>query len=397
MTWRFADTGRTSAAVKQRLIAVDTARAFALFGMMIAHTGFIAAEQGWIQNTLVAVSDERSRLLFAVCAGLGLGFLTGGVRPPGKAAALLGQTPESAPPDPRSPYRLQLIIRAVVLLILGFSLTALGPMVHVILDEYGIAFLLAAPLVFAPAWLLLTLGLVVIPAVSFAAVTAIETGLLTLPAVFEIPIEILFLDVYPVSTWLAVLLIGVGIVRLDLHKLSTALTIFITGVIASAVLLPVSHLLVEQHFTAIFGWSDTGQAWQAVPSFLPAELAFHAAELCETLGNIALGFTLVAALLLITLHTPQGFAKPFAAILRPITVTGSMPLTIYTLHVVALTIIVALDPGGEPLHKSWTTTWLMIVAAIVFANLWRWLLGQGPLERLMSTLSDRKHLGTTRG
>src|SRR5690606_4926128 len=92
MTWRSTDTSRSLAAVKQRLIGIDTARAIALFGMMIAHTGFIAAEQGWIANTLVTLSDQRSRLLFAICAGLGLGLLTGGVRPPGKISAVASAT-----------------------------------------------------------------------------------------------------------------------------------------------------------------------------------------------------------------------------------------------------------------------------------------------------------------
>ncbi|MES1170273.1 MAG: hypothetical protein ABUL47_06265, partial [Leifsonia sp.] len=141
----FREVGLVTAATSQgaRLPGIDVARGLALLGMFVAHAG--PAVTG--PDALVFLRhlpDERSRLLFAVAAGLGLGLLTGGTRPPSAADAGL-----------RAVLRSQIAIRAVCLFVLGVGMQATGVLVYVILDEYGIAFAIMLPFLFLPArWLL---------------------------------------------------------------------------------------------------------------------------------------------------------------------------------------------------------------------------------------------------
>ena len=114
--------------------------------MFVAHVAPAAASVD--VNELIALADERPRLLFALTAGVGLGLLTGGTRP-----AETG----------RGALRRQVAIRAVILIALGVLVVAiLNPLVYVILDEYGIAFLLLLPLLFVPARAALALGAVLL-------------------------------------------------------------------------------------------------------------------------------------------------------------------------------------------------------------------------------------------
>ena len=81
--------------------------------MFVAHVSPAVASLEAAQ--LIAVADERPRLLFALTAGIGLGFLSGGTRPVTEG---------------RGECR-QIAIRAVILIMLGFLVSAIfDPRVH---------------------------------------------------------------------------------------------------------------------------------------------------------------------------------------------------------------------------------------------------------------------------
>ncbi len=132
-----AGVERTASRTRSRVAGVDAARGLALIGIVIAHAAPDTADP--VAAFWQSVPDERSRLLFALTAGLSLGLLTGGTRPVGR-----GDTG----PASREIQRRQLTIRALCLLVLGLLLTATGVLVREILDEYGVAFLNMVPLVF---------------------------------------------------------------------------------------------------------------------------------------------------------------------------------------------------------------------------------------------------------
>ncbi|QAY74705.1 hypothetical protein ET445_16550 [Agromyces protaetiae] len=139
------------AAGRGRVDGVDTARGLALIGMFIAHAA--PAATTLVGAELLAIPDERSRLLFALTAGLALGFVSGGTAP-------IPATGPFGGPE-RTRLRLQITVRAVILIALGLLIAAtLAPLVYIILDEYGVAFLVLLPLLFVPRAVQLVVGAV---------------------------------------------------------------------------------------------------------------------------------------------------------------------------------------------------------------------------------------------
>src|SRR5687767_3354297 len=129
-----------------RVDGVDAARGLALIGMFIAHVSPAVASAEI--TSLIELADERPRLLFALTAGMGLGFMTGATRPI---------------TDGRAQLRRQIAIRAVILIILGLGIAiTLHPLVFIILDVYGVAFLLLLPSLFLPRGVMLGLGIVLL-------------------------------------------------------------------------------------------------------------------------------------------------------------------------------------------------------------------------------------------
>ncbi|MGH3485921.1 MAG: hypothetical protein ACRDPQ_22080, partial [Nocardioidaceae bacterium] len=94
-------------------------------------------------------------------------------------------------------------------------------------------------------------------------------------------------------------------------------------------------------------------------------------DLLHTTGTAAL--VLGVALLL----TRRG-----AGLLLPLACIGSMTLTLYCLHVLALA-----DGAPEPSREPLTVWLLHVAAAMALATAWRLLVGRGPLEGLGAGLA----------
>jgi len=94
-------------------------------------------------------------------------------------------------------------------------------------------------------------------------------------------------------------------------------------------------------------------------------------DLLHTIGTSAL--VLGVALLL----TRRG-----AGLLLPLACTGSMTLTLYCLHVLALA-----DGAPVPSREPLTVWQLHVAVALTLATVWRLLVGRGPLEALGAGLA----------
>jgi uncharacterized membrane protein YeiB len=71
--------------------------------------------------------------------------------------------------------------------------------------------------------------------------------------------------------------------------------------------------------------------------------------------------------------------------LWPLAATGSMAFTLYVAHIIVIDLV-----GNEMMWDPSNVAMCVLVAGLIaFACLWKWRLGQGPLERLMSTASTR--------
>lgn len=339
-----------------RVDGIDAARGLALIGMFVAHVAPAAATPEAAE--LIAIADERPRLLFALTAGFGLGFLTGGIRPV---------------TDGRGVLRRQLAVRAVILIALGLVIAAtLHPLVFIILDVYGVAFLVMLPLLFLPARTTLVVG---------AGLLAVTPGLATavqydgdLMSAREGDARLLYdwmlTGAYPVIVWVPVMLIGLGLARLGAADPRVVPRYALVGAVTAVVMLPLSRLLPAE----------------ADATASPAEHAVSASALA--LGNVGLGLLVVAATVTLTTLARPAVRRVARAVLSPVTAMGAMPLTIYTLHLVVISGAKRAE-NGYLTDDSWALTIGLVVGSMVFAWFWRRYLGRGPLERLLRAASGR--------
>lgn len=353
---------RSRRALPGRVDGVDAARGLALIGMFVAH---LAPDPASVDAAeLVALSSERPRLLFALTAGIGLGLLTGAARPVADAAV-------------RWTVRRQIAIRALLLIALGLIVVAVfAPLVFVILDVYGVAFLVMLPLLFLPGRVAVALGallLTMTPAIATIAERDPETAALA-DGPLGLVAEWFLVGAYPVIIWVPVMLIGLGLARLDVAAPRVVAGYALAGAAVASVALPLSRLLPD---AALPAGPDT-PAWAA-----PVRITL------ETLGNTAVGVLIVAAAVTLTVLARPAVRRVAGAVLSPITAMGAMPLTIYTAHLVIISFGKYRSESGVITDDSWPLLVWLTIGSMLFAWLWRRYLGRGPLEQALRWASGR--------
>ena len=353
-----------------RVDGVDAARGLALIGMFVAHVSPVVSSVEF--TSLIALADERPRLLFALTAGMGLGFITGATRPI---------------TDGRGGLRRQVAIRAVILIILGLAISiVLHPLVFVILDVYGVAFLLMLPLLFLPRGIALGIGIVLVAVAPAFAELAKQTELITEMQESSVGFvaDWFVSGAYPVFVWVAVMLIGLALVRYDLGKPRVVAIAALIGAYAAAALLPIAALMpggnAAPPVNALEVLGSAARASAAVTEAVRLSI--------ETVGNVGVGVVAVAAMLLLLQFAAPAVRRVAGMLLSPITAMGSMPLSVYTLHLVVITLAVRTERGVRT-DDSWELLIALIVGAMLFAWLWRRYIGRGPLEQLLRLASGR--------
>ena len=347
----------------RRVDGVDAARGLALIGMFVAHVAPAVATLDAAE--LIAIADDRPRLLFALTAGIGLGFISGGIRP-----IIEG----------RGELRRQIAIRAVILIALGMLIWfTLHPLVYIILDVYGVAFLVMLPLLFLPPRVALGAGIGLLAITPALAEIGARTEFVS--AVRETPLKFLsdwaVGGAYPVIVWVPVMLIGLALARLDLTSARVIGCTALVGTLAASVFLPIASRLPPPEFADSPAWSAP----------LRASL--------EALGNVGVGALVVAAMLTLTVLARAGVRRVAGVILSPITAMGSMPLSIYTLQLIVLGFSIRVE-GGIYTDDSWPLLIGLVFGSMIFALLWRRYLGRGPLERLLRWASGRDRADAAR-
>jgi uncharacterized membrane protein len=370
---------------RARIEGVDLARGVALLGMIATHV-FDAVSDDGAPTVTTIVAAGRSAATFALIAGVSLALISGGRRP------LEGRD--------LTAIRTGIAVRAVLIAAIGFAI-GFSDDVDIILPYYAVLFLLAIPL--------LGLRPRVLAAVAAASVI-IAPPLITATFFTDLPrpddnptfaslfadpggvlVNVFLTGYYPVLAYLAYICAGLAIGRMDLSSVQVARRLLVGGIglvaAAWAVSLPLLYGLggIQQLSAAgsfhgnpassylLWDGDDmnpiTSWWWLAVP----ASHSNSWIDLVNTLGSAIA--VLGAALLLVR--------NPLVArLLRPITVAGTMALTLYTAHVLVLATGV-LDDEPVLLYL------LLIVGGCLFAMLWRRFVGQGPLERLVAEASGR--------
>ncbi|MEZ0494507.1 heparan-alpha-glucosaminide N-acetyltransferase domain-containing protein [Kineococcus sp. TBRC 1896] len=123
----------------------------------------------------------------------------------------------------------------------------------------------------------------------------------------------------------------------------------------------------------------------------------HTSTTFEVVGSGGVALTVVAACL--------GLVRSLGRlhwIVRPLTAVGSMPLTAYCGHLVALAVLGVVGAGeefapsgwpgsgtGVSTGVSWTEWYVFAAVALVLCTVWARVLGRGPLERLVARVVRR--------
>lgn len=353
-----------------RVAGVDIARGVALLGMAAVHV-LPAEDADGSASFADTVASGRSAALFAVLAGVGLA-LAYGRRPGARAAAAVA-------------------VRAALIGLVGLGLGLLDSGVAVILAYYAVFFLLALPWLRAGLrTLLVSAGLIalVVPFVSQQVRDSLPDRDTASPDFADLRepgqllSELLLTGYYPAAAWVAYLLVGLAVGRLALRSRRTA-----TGlVVAGAVTALAGHALSALLLGPLGGYDQLGEVVRPrgertvedvvdaarfgnVPTDSTWWLAVDARHTTTPLDLLATTGVAVAVLGLALLLSGR--------LLTPLAAAGSMPLTLYSAHVLVLATTEADDPTRYYL--------VQVVGALVAATLWRRWVGRGPLETVVAS------------
>lgn len=339
-----APARRLPARAAHRIPAVDTARGIAVLTMFVAHVQ-PTAPTGALDLIAAAGGGERPRTLFAVVGGIALGLFVASAERRGLSDREI---------------RREIAVRGVALIALGLVLQTMASGVAVVLDTWGVLFLIALPVLRVRTPLLLAgaAAAVVAGSALAAALPITARDELARNLVLNQLFEWASIGQYPLLLWFGFLALGFAISRFPLRRRSTQALLLGTGaVLALATLAP----------------RATGGPGERP---LSTELLVH-------LGAIGAAVALIAALLVVT-EPASGWRRVTGAVLWPLQAVGAMPLTVYTAHVVALAVW---RSSGGALADTWLPFALLSAASLVSASVWTATLGQGPLERALAALS----------
>lgn len=372
-----------------RLIGLDLARGVAILGMFAAHLGpdpSVGGPLGW----LMEVARGRSSALFALLAGFTLVLLTGRPEP------RTGRSGRQAVG--------RVLIRAAVLMLLGYALTALDTSVDVILAAYGMLFVLALPLYRLRAPTLAAIAAataLVLPQVLYLLQTAVEGGswadtVITYDPLARITGSDGLLDLfvtgdYPVLTWLPFIIAGMAVAKVDLTRPCAPVRVALCGGALTVLGYGGSWLalnLAPGARSAVSAATDGGQAasawWSdavgdptALTPYWLLVAAPHSQTTWSILGNTGVALVVLAACLLAADRSARlrGFAAPVVAV-------GSMSLTAYVGHIIAIEVL-----GTDDLPASAELPVFLgfSAATMLLALAWTRFFRRGPLEYAMYT------------
>lgn len=426
-----------------RVAGLDVARALAVVGMIAAHVGNAPQLVVGDPGTWAGVVHGRSSLLFALVAGVSIALMTRGVRTApadevrrtrlalvGRGVVVLGlgvllELVGSPVAIILGFYGILFIIVAPIvgwstrrlLLLVAVLVVVLGPLVSLAKATYllggSAAQLVLLGMYPLPVWLALVLtGLVVgrgdlgslrragaMVAVGIVLCVAGYGGATLLaPADADAPSVEEPSD--PGSSLVEVPgedvdLAGFTCTRQDEESVSCWRTAGATVEAPVPGSVTSGSTLVELDSAASFGWSvDPADGWWRSPlttdsltwdavrgALVSAEP--HSGGLGEVVGSG--GFVLATLGLCLALGRPRVLRQ----LLVPVAALGSMPLTVYSLHVMSFLVPRFVEPAG-------IGTWLaQTVVLLLAATLWALMLGKGPLERMTAWVASRYAVRTS--
>lgn len=381
-----AAPGSAARRASGRLTGIDAARGLALIAIMCVHL-LPAAYPSTGRPTLTWIFfPGDSPALFALLAGTGLAFTSGGRRP------VRGRAMTAA--------RVGVAVRAVLLLLLGLSIGYLmppEPPAYNILIYFAVYFLLTLPFLgLAPRTLFVLSGVFLVAGSllvhllggalpEFSSLNPTFGTVVSEPAaVFW---QLLLTGTYPALPYLAYLLAGVAIGRLNLRSLRIQVRLLVAGAalagtaklvswhvlysadVYTTLLYSIPSLTREQLDSLIVYGPDSG-----LPTNTPWWLILTTPDVNTPFSvawSLGVSLAVVGACLLL--------ARKFETWLVPLAAMGAMTLTLYYAHLVFLSF---------EFFYAHRLLWAVVslVLSALFALAWERAFGQGPVEMLMNAV-----------
>ena len=367
----------------RRLVGIDAARGLALIGLMAIHLLPAFNEETGEASWSWRLFSGDSAALFALLAGVGLALTSGG-RHPHEGATMTAD-------------RIGLLVRAVLIAAVGLWIGTLMPEdapADNILIYYGVFFLLAIPFLHAG-----PKALFVCAAVFGIVSPLLMQGLLdqlpawsnnnpTLSTVLTEPgataSQLLLTGTYPALPYMTYLLVGLGLGRVHLRDTGIQGRLLTVGaglvIFAQTTSVFVSYAFGGYDRSLTTGGVSEDELAEVLvwgPGSLPTDTTWwlaittpHTSPLWETAASLGVGLLVLGSFLLVS--------QQFRAWLLPLSAMGAMALTLYTVHLLALSF-------QAPYDQPYLWYVIHVVVAALLAVAWQRALGQGPLERVLST------------
>ncbi|MEU9225021.1 DUF418 domain-containing protein [Streptomyces massasporeus] len=361
-----------------RLVGLDLARGLAVFGMYAVHVGPAPGQDGVI-GLLMELAQGRSSALFAVLAGFAVALITGRRTP---KTGLAGRQAVA-----------KVIIRAVILMALGTALTLTGTPVVPILAFYGLFFLLVLPLYLlgAKPLALIAVGWAMVgPQLLYALKPVVGGRVFLSYGQADGPVSLFFTGGYPALTWVPFVIAGMAVARLDLATTTVRIRLALTGVALAVTGYGGSWLalrLVPGAAEAVRK-AEEGPGMSSMSSVSPDSIGIfgdspagmlaaapHSEATLSIVGNTGVAILVITACMVAMDAFPR-----LRRLARPVIAVGSMSLTAYVFHIVALWL---LDTEEATVQRFYVLLGF-IASVTVIAALWSRFFQRGPLEWLMA-------------
>ncbi|MEV0235463.1 DUF418 domain-containing protein [Nonomuraea sp. NPDC050786] len=367
-----------------RLVGVDLARALAVFGMYVVHIGPPLSATDGVASWIRYLSDGHSSVLFATLAGFSLMLIAGRREP---KTGLAGRQAKA-----------RIAIRAVILLALGTSMAMVYGGV-IILNFYGVFFLLALPLVRLRARTLAIIAAalaLVTPQLAFILNPllgeSVQQGINAYDPLHRLSgvgvLDLLLTGFYPALTWMSFVIAGMALGRLDLSSGAVQRRLAALGAALTVTAYGMSLLLAGKdalRSMAEDGSSSSGSGSMPLDSGsfpdMPASSLLTAGPHSGTTFDI-IGSVGVAILVIVGATVAMDRLPRLRHLAKPVIAVGTMSLTAYVGHFVAQSVLSV--PGGTGTQQSWMPLLMFIGGAIAFASIWSRFFRRGPLEYLLN-------------
>ncbi|WP_433297040.1 hypothetical protein ACQPZQ_17560 [Pseudonocardia sp. CA-142604] len=315
---------------------LDLARGLALFGVMAADVFHAAPGNGPSALGPMSAGDCPA-VTFALVAGASLALAGGRCR---------------------ACVRADIAVQAVLIAAIGLALGLAGR-ATALLSYYGVLCLVTTVFLGRRPWFLVRIAVVVLLVAPIIVTSTMDRTALRLdgnPSFSTLVtdpsgliITLFVTGAYPVLIYLAYTCVGLAIGRMDLSSPQSTRKL-LTG---AAAIVAVSWI-----------W------WLA----LPASRTHGWVYLVRSINSLG-SAVLVVAFALLLARTPTT-----ERLLRPLTTAGTMMLTLYSGYVVVrATGVLGNNPGQQYLA--------LVIGALLFAALWRWIPTGGPVEWLVAQFS----------